>query len=101
MASFKVDLDLRNHCIATEIKKRYNQSLSYFLKSRPGCDPPEEEIELLKQALETFDFPGLRSRYSDLAGDSDSQVTLGIDDGNRLFLCINEKPVELLFRKKL
>jgi hypothetical protein len=99
MTSFKVDLDLRNHCIATEIKKRYNVSLSNFLKSRPGYEPPEEEIELLKQALETLDFPGLRSLYPDLAGDSDSQVTLGIDE-NRLFLCINEKPVELLFRKQ-
>lgn len=99
MTSFIVDLDIRNHCIATEIKKRYNQLLSNFLKSRPGHEPPEEEIELLKKALETLDFPGLRFLYPDLAGDSDSHVTLGMDD-NRLFLCINEKSVELLFRKE-
>jgi hypothetical protein len=94
MASFTIDLDLRNHCIATEIKKRYNQSLSNFLKSRPGHEQPEEELELLKQALETLDFPGLRFRHPELAGNSDAHITLGIA-GNRLFLCINEKPVKL------
>jgi len=99
MTSFTVDLDLRNHCIATEIKKRYNVTLSTFLKSRPGHEPPEEEIELLKQALETLDFPALRSRYPELAGDSTAPVTLGVD-GKRLFLNIDEKPVELLFMGK-
>lgn len=99
MTSIKVDLDLRNHCIATEIKKRYNQSLSNFLKSRPGFEPPEEEIELLKQALETLDFPGLRARHPELAGNSAAKVTLGLD-GKQLFLYIDEKPVVFLFMER-
>lgn len=32
MTLFRVDLDLRGHCIATEIKKRYNQSLLKLLE---------------------------------------------------------------------
>ena len=98
MSLFTLDLDLRHHCIATEVKKRYNKALSEALKSRPGHETPEDAVELLKEALETLDFPELRARYPELSGHFETPVTLG-RDGSRLFLCIGENPVKLLYRK--
>jgi hypothetical protein len=72
----EIHLDLRRHCVETEIKKLYNLALAGYFK--PGCDRPELEarIGLLKLALENFDFPGLRSRHSDLCGGSSQRVVL-------------------------
>ena len=97
----EIKLNLKNHCIASEIKKLYNKSVSSYLKQARSKLPydetsMEEKIELLKDALESLDFPGLRSRYKALAGKTDSLVLLGLSD-NRLYISIDNTRIELLF----
>ena len=98
MTSFSLDLDLKDHCIATELKKRYNKALSDCFKIKDNADALENEIELLKQALETLDFPALRGRHLELAGQCSARVTLGRTD-DRLYLTIDSRPVELIYTK--
>lgn len=72
----EIHLDLRRHCVETEIRKLYNLALGAYFK--PGADKPELEarIGLLKLALVGFDFPGLRGRHPDLCGGSTQPVVL-------------------------
>ncbi len=72
----EIQLDVRRHCVETEIKKRYNAALGAYF--RPGADKADLEarIDLLKLALGAFDFPGLRGRRPDLRGGSPQDVVL-------------------------
>ena len=72
----EIHLDVRRHCVETEIKNLYNLALGAYFKS--DADKPELEarIGLLKLALEGFDFPGLRGRHPDLCGGSSQPVML-------------------------
>lgn len=72
----EIQLDVRRHCIETEIKKLYNAALGVYF--RPGADKAglEARIDLLKLALDAFDFPGLRGRCPDLCGGSSQVVVL-------------------------
>jgi len=72
----EIHLDLRRHCVETEIKKLYNLALGAYFK--PGADKPglEARIGLLTLALEGFDFPTLRGRYPDLCGGGSQPVVL-------------------------
>jgi len=76
-------LDLSKHCIETELKRLYNRSVSRYLKMKTDDPRLEADIELLKAALERFDFPRLRSSYPILAGGpGNNEVELaGNDDG--------------------
>jgi hypothetical protein len=75
-AEKQIHLDLRRHCIETEIKKLHDSAVGAYFKA--GADKPalEARIELLKLALEAFDFPALRSRYPELCGGSSSAALL-------------------------
>ncbi len=72
----EIRLDLRRHCVETEIKRRYHLALGAYF--RPGADRAQLEarIGLLKRALEGFDFPGLRGRHPELCGGSSQPVVL-------------------------
>lgn len=96
----EIQLDLRKHCIATEVKKRYNKSVSSILKrsgSLTSGDETflEESIELLKTALENLDFPWLRTRYPELAGKTESEVILGGDSSSTLSITIDSQPIKI------
>jgi hypothetical protein len=69
-------LDLAHHCIETAIKRRHNACISRYFKSSGHESELENEIELLGQALNAFDFNFLRSHYMPLAGHSEVIVTL-------------------------
>ncbi len=88
-------LSLEQHCIETEIKKRYNRAVSDYLKTG-GHDAQdlEETIELFREALETFDFGGLRSRHPDLRGNSHADAGLYKDEAGRLHITINGVDIE-------
>ena len=45
-----------NPCIETKIKKLYNKKLNELLKKEKISNSDSEEIELLKYALENFNF---------------------------------------------
>ncbi|MFO7751003.1 MAG: hypothetical protein R6V54_13015 [Desulfobacteraceae bacterium] len=72
----KVLLDLANHCIETEIRREYKKRVSACLNSREPDDSLEAELELLKAALEQFDFSFLRATYPSLAGGRKERVCL-------------------------
>ena len=88
-------LSLKQHCIETEIKKRYNRAVSdYFKAGGHDAQDLEEKIELFSEALETFDFGSLRSRYPELRGNSDADAALHKDEAGRLHININGVDIE-------
>ncbi len=95
-------LNLKNHCIASEVKNLYNKSVSMYLKKSQNksfiADPElENKIELLKKALEQLDFPGLRNRYPILTGKTDSCVIVSTDSKRSLSVSIDNQKIKLLF----
>ncbi len=84
----RVYLDLSNRCIQTAIKKKYNRLLAACLQPSPPAPETEEQVELLKYALERFDFPRLRAQYTELAGNYDGEVILVADDDSRPVITI-------------
>jgi len=89
-----IPLDLRHHCIETAARRLYNRKLARYFKDRDARQRLETEIELLKTALETFDFSRLRSDYPVLAGNCDCSVALKYDKQGNLVLVIDDDQVE-------
>ena len=70
-----VDLDLSVHCIETELKRHYRQTVSaYFKASESDKHLLEPVIEALRLAVETTDFPCLRATHPVLAGGMDTEA---------------------------
>ena len=90
----EIQLDLRRHCIETEIKKLFNLALGAYFK--PGADKPglEARIGLLTLALEGFDFEALRGRYPDLCGGGSQPVVLFEDPEGVPRLRVEELPAD-------
>jgi len=93
-----IRLDLRRHCIETEAKKLYNRKVGQYFKAEQGRGLLEAEIDLLKVALETFDFGRLRSAHPMLAGKSDCSVAIKLAKPNNLVIIIEDKQIEPLWR---
>jgi hypothetical protein len=73
----KIRLDLSTHCIETEIKRRYNLEISaYFKAGLEEQQQLEPIIDILRLALETFDFARLRAQHPELAGGADHDVRI-------------------------
>ena len=53
----EIQLDLRRHCVETEIKKLYNLALGAYFNPGVGKPGLEARIGLFTLALEGFDFP--------------------------------------------
>ena len=90
-------LDLSQHCIATEVKKRYNKALSNYFKRRGDASLLESEISILKDALEQLDFPGMRARYPQLSGNHNVDVVLSRGGSGRLSLTLDGTSLVLMF----
>lgn len=90
----EIQLDLRRHCVETEIKKLYNLALGAYF--RPAADKQglEGRIGLLTSALESFDFPALRGHCPDLCGGSSQPVFLFEDPEGVPRLRVGESPVD-------
>ena len=96
MKSMKIKLDLNRHCIETEIKKMHDMAISQYFKrdKKHGFKTKQEKqtlenrIELLEQALKTFDFGFLRSNFVTLAGNNNDDVILSREN-NQPVICIN------------
>ncbi|MBC2712022.1 MAG: hypothetical protein HGJ94_13870, partial [Desulfosarcina sp.] len=74
-----IELDLKRHCIETEMKRRYNAAISRYFKADSDKTDLEKELALLQQALQAFDFQQLRSRWPVLSGGSGCRVFLTLD----------------------
>jgi hypothetical protein len=77
--TMKVELDLKRHCIETEMKRRTNAAISRYFKADLKKTDLENEIALLQQALQAFDFLQLRNRWPALSGGSGAHVFLTLD----------------------
>jgi len=91
----QIDLNLEKHCIETEIKRRHDRCISRYFKRDGDLSRIEGELELLEEAMRTLDFGTLRSRYADLAGQSEASITLTRDDRALLVILIDGMPVDL------
>lgn len=80
LTAMNIELDLTCHCIETELKRCSNAAISRYFKAKAGKIDLEKELELLEQALLTFDFQRLRSRWPVLSGGSGARVVLARDD---------------------
>jgi len=88
----KIKLNLSRHCIETETKRLYNQSVLKYFKANDK-NHIEKQIEILQHALQTLDFGKLRSTYPELAGHCDDHVELSINDQNKIIVRINGKEI--------
>ncbi len=90
-----VKLDLSKHCIETEIRRLYNRRLSDYIKLKRGDGQLETDIEMLKAALESLDFPKLRSGYRELAGHKgNSAIELAVKGDGRVAIIIDGAEIE-------
>lgn len=64
-----------------------------LLKSDGGEDAEEQKLELLRQALESWDFPALRAEYKELAGGEAHDVVLVGDDRGRCRLMLDGRTI--------
>ena len=88
----KIKLNLSRHCIETETKRLYNQSVLKYFKA-DDKDRIEKQIEILQHALQTLDFGKLRSTYPELAGHCDDHIDLSINEKNQIIIRINEQEI--------
>ncbi|WP_136360668.1 hypothetical protein [Desulfatibacillum aliphaticivorans] len=73
----KILIDISKKCIQGGSRRAYEDRLSACLKvSAENLDSLEQEIDALKNFLETADFSHLRSTHPALAGGVESQATL-------------------------
>jgi len=85
----KIKLDLRKHCIETELKRLYNRSLSEYFKPGSNQEQIEKEIDVLKTVLENSNFSNLRSTYPELVGKCEANIVLTIDKQDQVVILIN------------
>ena len=72
-----IQLDLSAHCIETEIKRLYKHEISaYFKAGLEERQRREPTIDMLRLALETFDFAKLWARYPALAGGAHHDIRI-------------------------
>jgi hypothetical protein len=91
----QIPLDLSKHCIETELKKKYNQSISQYFKKKPPDRNLELQIRNLETALKSLDFGYLRKEYPALAGHHDNEVIVSFDSENKIAILINGKLIRM------
>ena len=89
----QIPLDLAKHCIETETRRVYEQLVRSCLSSHGIEKSTEAQLEILKQALETFNFQKLRAGYPELMGGSEHKVALATDDGGRIVIMIDARKI--------
>ncbi|MBU1056080.1 MAG: hypothetical protein KKC46_19985 [Proteobacteria bacterium] len=87
----KIKMNLSGHCIETEAKRLYNNSITEFFENSESTDSElEEKIEGLKSFLEYTDFAHLRGRHPVLAGTEEGKAILNLLGENLFELEVNE-----------
>jgi predicted amidohydrolase len=89
----EIELDLRNHCIETAIKRCYNRLISGYFRNGGGDSESEEKLALLEKALRYYDFSALRNVRRELAGESNARITLTGTGDTPLGIAIDGSPV--------
>ncbi len=89
----KIELDLKRHCIETELKRRNNAAISRYFKADSERPAIEKQIVLLEQALRTFDFQQLRRRWPEFSGGSETAVFLTRNGVGEPTLCFKKASI--------
>lgn len=89
-SSVTVPLNLAGHCIETAAKKEFKRLMDLCFCS-PSEDPARENaLELLREFIETADFPTLRASDGRLAGIGEVPCILQRNDRGEPVLVISE-----------
>ena len=91
----KIQLDLTKHCIETELKRRHNRLVSRYFKLKRKDLDLENKIDCIGKALNSLNFQFLRSHFSDLAGNSDKDILLSVDEKGEIHILIEGNEIDL------
>ena len=89
----KIQLDLTKHCIETALKRRHDRLISQYFKQKGNDLEIENQIEKIQSMLTSLDFSFLRSRYQDLAGNSQKSVVLSVDEKGKIDILIDGEAI--------
>ena len=85
----KIKLNLKKHCVETELKRLYNRSLSQYFKPGSNQKQIEKILDVIKTVLENSNISNLRSKYTELSGNSEADILLSTDRQDQLGILIN------------
>ena len=85
----KIKLNLKKHCVETELKRLYNRSLSQYFKPGSNQKQIEKIIDVIKIVLENSNISNLRSKYPELSGNSEANIVLTTDRQDQVVILIN------------
>ncbi len=85
----KIKLNLKKHCVETELKRLYNRSLSQYFKPGSNQEQIEKIIDVIKTVLENSNISNLRSKYPELSGNSEADIVLTTDRQDKIVILIN------------
>ena len=85
----KIKLNLKKHCVETELKRLYNRSLSQYFKPGSNQKQIEKIIDVIKTVLENSNISNLRSKYPELSGNSEADIVLTTDRQDQIVILIN------------
>ena len=84
-----IKLNLKKHCVETELKRLYNQSLSQYFKPGSNQKQIEKIIDAIKSVLENSNISKLRSKYPELSGNSEADIVMTADRPDQVVIIIN------------
>ncbi len=85
----KIKLNLKKHCVETELKRLYNRSLSQYFKPGSNQKQIEKITAIIKTVLENSNISNLRSKYPELSGNSEADIVLTTDRQDQIVILIN------------
>lgn len=85
----KIKLNLKKHCVETELKRLYNRSLSQYFKPGSNQKQIEKILDVIKTVLENSNISNLRSKYPELSGNSEADILLSTDRQDQIVILIN------------
>ena len=85
----KIKLNLKKHCVETELKRLYNRSLSQYFKPGSNQKQIEKILDVIKTVLENSNISNLRSKYPELSGNSEADIVLTTDRQDQVVILIN------------
>ena len=85
----KIKLNLKKHCVETELKRLYNRSLSQYFKPGSNQKQIEKIIDVIKTVLENSNISNLRSKYPELSGNSEANIVITTDRQDQVVILIN------------
>ncbi len=83
-----VNLHIKSHCIETEARNEFGRLMDRYFSTDDIEGELDEKIELLRDFLESSDFPKLRASDLRLSGGQESDVVIKRSEDGRITLDI-------------